>query len=157
MGQRALSARGEASPTTMNTTMNPADYEDERTQQLRLEARQTPAGQLLARMGMDYWDTESCARRVAEHAADELTAALAKVAELVTAKHDLIEALTNLHNYTRTNCSKYRNALDEEADTRYHEVHNLLARLTTTLPVVATPPPRLAATRPLDSRNNLRD
>lgn len=36
--------------------------------------RATPAGQLLSRMGLDYYDTESTARRVAEEAAKELHA-----------------------------------------------------------------------------------
>lgn len=81
--------------------MNPPDYEDETTKRLREEARQTPAGQLLARMGMDYWDTESCARRVAEHAAEEIlaltrrlhiadalmTEGVQKIDELRAAKH----------------------------------------------------------------------
>lgn len=40
--------------------------------ELRQAHRKTPAGRLLARVGLDYWDTESCARRVAEHAAGEI-------------------------------------------------------------------------------------
>lgn len=65
--------------------MNPNDYEDERTRQLREEARNTPAGQLLARMGRDYWDTESCARRVAEHAAEEIAAITSERDEMLAA------------------------------------------------------------------------
>jgi hypothetical protein len=39
-------------------------------------------------MSMDYWDTESCARRVAEHAAErieELTVALAEAIAFIQA------------------------------------------------------------------------
>ncbi len=49
--------------------------------QQRAEMRKTPAGQLLDRIGLDYYDTESTARRVAEHAAKEL--ALATVRKMV--------------------------------------------------------------------------
>ena len=45
-------------------------------EQIRKEMRETPAGQLLARMGCDYYDTESSARRVAEHAAEEIAGLL---------------------------------------------------------------------------------
>lgn len=48
------------------------NYETEREKQLRLEHRNTPAGKLLWSMGMDWWDTESSARRVAEHAAERI-------------------------------------------------------------------------------------
>lgn len=40
--------------------------------QVRAEQRATPAGQFLSSMGMEYYDTESCARRVAEQAAKQL-------------------------------------------------------------------------------------
>jgi len=39
---------------------------------LRKEMAETPAGKLLAEIRMDYYDTESAARRVAEHAAERL-------------------------------------------------------------------------------------
>lgn len=55
---------------------------------IRTEMRETPAGQLLSRMGLDYYDTESTARRVAEHAAEELETLreAAKAALAVTRK-----------------------------------------------------------------------
>lgn len=41
---------------------------------VRISQRNTPAGKLLSEIGMDYYDTESCARRVAEYAARKLAA-----------------------------------------------------------------------------------
>lgn len=40
----------------------------------QIAAQGTPAGMLLRRMGWDYWNTESSARRVAEYAAAEIEA-----------------------------------------------------------------------------------
>lgn len=47
-------------------------YDPKLEEELRLKHRETPAGKLLWSMGMDWWDTESSARRVAEHAADRI-------------------------------------------------------------------------------------
>lgn len=79
--------------------MKPNDYEDERTQQLRAEARATPAGQLLWRMGMDYWDTESSARRVAEFAAEEIASLAAERAELIASLAELMEQQNERDKY----------------------------------------------------------
>ena len=55
----------------------------------RIAARNTPAGRLLWRMGYDYWDTESAARRVAEHAAGEIK----ELTEALSACHSAIDTL----------------------------------------------------------------
>lgn len=44
-------------------------------QELRQTLRNTPEGQFLWSMGLDYYDTESVARRVAEHAVKQLAEA----------------------------------------------------------------------------------
>ncbi len=79
-------------------------YEDS-TLVCRLEARATPAGQLLQRMGWDYWDTESAARRVAEHAAGEIAELVACLTPLrvfvATVPDDLPEGTTVRANITR--------------------------------------------------------
>jgi len=56
--------------TTCPRWINPSPEDGEAVH--RAHARNTPAGRLLLRMGMDYWDTESAARQVAEHAAGEI-------------------------------------------------------------------------------------
>lgn len=42
------------------------------TEEIRERMRNTPAGALLAEVGFDMYDTETSARRVAEHAAEKI-------------------------------------------------------------------------------------
>ncbi len=52
--------------------------------ELKQQMRETPGGQLLVRAGFEPYDTESAARRVADHAAEELSEALESLATMTT-------------------------------------------------------------------------
>jgi len=66
----------------------------------RIAARNTPVGRLLMRMGRDYWDTESAARSVAEHAVGE-------IAELRNALKDLLSVCDGLpYGFTAREAAK---------------------------------------------------
>lgn len=63
--------------------MKSTDHEEQ-----RLAMRNTPEGQFLWSMGMDYYDTESSARRVAEEAVRQI----AKIKTKEFDNGDLVEA-----------------------------------------------------------------
>ena len=84
-------------------------YESPEETKLRIEHRETPAGRLLTRVGFDYWDTESAARKVAEHAAGEIE-------ELRAAMIPLLTIVDRLHRdtYAPNESSDWK----EQADAR---------------------------------------
>ena len=72
---------------------------------LREEARQTPAGQLLTRMGIDYWDTDPLARAVAEHAAGEVQLLIAALRDILDAPGEGRVAMSEPDSF-ETQCRK---------------------------------------------------
>jgi len=63
---------------------------DSQESELRLKMRETPEGQFLGSTGLDYYDTESSARRVAEKAVSRIAEIESQFTEIVTAARALL-------------------------------------------------------------------